>query len=144
MHIEHTFAYPASMGYRGKQEEQGKARAMRADGRTLADIAATLGVSRSSVSLWVRDVEFTPSPRRSGAQRRPHPFHERKLQEIAELDADGRARIGILTDDAFLAAGVALYAGEGSKTGGAVKFVNSDPGMVTLFCSWLRDRKSVV
>ena len=132
------FAYPASMGYRGKQEEQGKARAMRADGRTLADIAARLGVSRSSVSLWVRDVEFTPSPRRSGAQRRPHPFHERKLQEIAELDAHGRARIGVLTDDAFLAAGVVLYAGEGSKTGGAVKFVNSDPGMVTLFCSWLR------
>ena len=126
------------MGYRGKQEEQGKARAMRADGRTLADIAARLGVSRSSVSLWVRDVEFTPSPRRSGAQRRPHPFHERKLQEIAELDADGRARIGVLTDDAFLAAGVALYAGEGAKGDGFVMFANSDPAMVRFFCAWFR------
>jgi len=126
------------MGYRGKQEEQGKARRMRAEGRTLADIAATLGVSKSSVSLWVRDVDFTPSPRRSGPQRRPHPFHERKLQEIAELDELGRQRLGVLGDDAIPAAGVALYAGEGAKTGGAVKFVNSDPAMIAMFCAWLR------
>jgi hypothetical protein len=136
--IEHTFAYPAPMGYRGKQAQRDEARRLRAGGRTLADIARELGVAKSSVSLWVRDVEFTPSGRRSGAQRRPHPFHERKLQEIAELDEQGRRRIGTLGDDAFLAAGVALYAGEGSKTDGAVKFVNSDPAMVALFCTWLR------
>jgi len=33
----------------------------------------------------------------------------------------------MLDDDAFLAAGVALYAGEGSKTDGTVKFANTDP-----------------
>jgi hypothetical protein len=126
------------MGYRGKQEDQEKARRMRAEGRTLADIASTLGVAKSSVSLWVRDVEFTPSPRRTGAQRRPHPFHERKLTEIADLDRQGRDRIGMLTDDAFLAAGAALYAGEGAKCEGAVKFVNSDPAMIKMFCVWLR------
>jgi AcrR family transcriptional regulator len=126
------------MGYRGKVEEQEKARRMRADGRTLADIAAALGVSKSSVSLWVRDVEFTPSPRRYGAQRRPHPFHEAKLRQIAELDAEGRRRIGTLTDDAFFAAGIALYAGEGAKGDGFVMFANSDPTMVRFFCRWLR------
>jgi hypothetical protein len=31
-----------------------------------------------------------------------------------------------------------LYAGEGSKGEGRVKFVNSDPRMVAFFCSWLR------
>ena len=49
------------MGYRGKVKEQEKARALRAQNRTLADIAQTLGVSKSSVSLWVRDVPFTPT-----------------------------------------------------------------------------------
>jgi len=44
------------MGYRGKVQEQEKARVLRAQNRTLADIAQTLGVSKSSVSLWVRDV----------------------------------------------------------------------------------------
>ncbi len=51
------------MGYRGKVEEQERARDMRARNMTLQDIATELGVSKSSVSLWVRDVPFTPSKR---------------------------------------------------------------------------------
>jgi transposase len=74
------------VGYRGKVEEQEQARALRAQNRTLADIAETLGVSKSSVSLWVRDVPFTPSPRRYGPHRRPHPAHDAKLRQIEELD----------------------------------------------------------
>jgi len=46
--------------------------------------------------------------------------------------------IGVLADDAFLAAGVALYAGEGSKRDGKIVFANSDPAMVRFFCTWLR------
>src|ERR1700750_2706918 len=117
------------MGYRGKVEEQERARDMRARNMTLQDIATKLGVSKSSVSLWVRDVDFTPSKRRTGPQRRPHPFHEAKLAQIAQCDAEGIARIGALEDSAFLAAGAALYAGEGSKTGGEVRFANTDAGM---------------
>lgn len=50
----------------------------------------------------------------------------------------GRQQIGTLNDDAFLAAGAALYAGEGAKTEGVVKFANSDPAMVAFFCAWFR------
>ena len=57
------------MGYRGKLREQEQARALRAQNRTLQDIADHLGVAKSSVSLWVRDVPFTPSKRRYGPQR---------------------------------------------------------------------------
>ena len=104
----------------------------------MLDIATALGVSKSSVSLWVRDVEFTPSPRRTGAQRRPHPAHEAKLRQIEELNAEGVARIGVLSDEAFLVAGVALYAGEGAKRDHEVKFANTDPRMVRFFCARLR------
>ena len=52
------------MGYRGKVHEQEQARRLRASGLTLMDIAKQLNVSKSSVSVWVRDVPFTPSPRR--------------------------------------------------------------------------------
>jgi hypothetical protein len=38
----------------------------------------------------------------------------------------------------FLVAGVALYAGEGSKTDGCVRFANSDPRMIYFYCCWLR------
>jgi hypothetical protein len=126
------------MGYRGKVKEQEQARALRARNRTLADIARTLGVSKSSVSLWVRDVPFTPSRRRYGSQRRRQPLRERKLREIEELNRKGVARIGALSDEAFFVAGVALYAGEGAKADRLVKFANSDPEMVRFFCGWFR------
>jgi transcriptional regulator with XRE-family HTH domain len=126
------------MGYRGKVEQQEQARVLRAQNLTLQDIASRLGVSKSSVSRWVRDVPFTPSKRRYGPRIRPHPQQVAKLAEIERLDAEGRTRVGTLGDEAFLAAGVALYAGEGAKRDGCVTFANTDPGMVSFFCAWLR------
>ena len=127
------------MGYRGKTEEQERARALRAQAWTLQEIADELGVAKSSVSLWVRDVEFVPRPRQPGAHRRPHPWIARKEAEIAELLEEGRRRIGRMSERDLLVAGTALYAGEGGKTGGEVRFANSDPRMLLLFCAWLRD-----
>jgi transcriptional regulator with XRE-family HTH domain len=126
------------MGYRGKAAEQEQARLLRAKNMTLEDIATELGVSKSSVSLWVRDVPFTPSKRRHGPHRRPHPQHLAKLAEIEAMDAEGVARIATLSDDAFLVAGTALYAGEGAKRDGSVSFANSEPAMIKLHCAWLR------
>jgi hypothetical protein len=126
------------MGYRGKVKEQEKARVLRAQNRTLADIAQTLGVSKSSVSLWVRDVPFTPTLRLRGPHRHPHPAHEAKLRQIEELNREGRERIGTLSDEEFLVAGIALYAGEGAKGDGTVQFANTDPAMIRFFCAWLR------
>ena len=125
------------MGYRGKLEEQDKARRLRAEGRTLADIASILSVSKSSVSLWVRDIPIE-IVRRAPVRHRPHPQHEAKLAQIATCDEQGIIRLSALSDPAFLAAGAALYAGEGSKGDGKVLFANTDPGMVRFFCLWLR------
>lgn len=126
------------MGYRGKLREQEDARRLRADGKTLQQIAEELDVSKSSVSVWVRDVPFTPSKRRYGPRVRPHPAHDRKLAEIEECNRLGRAQVGHLDDGAFLAAGVALYAGEGAKGEGNVMFANTDTSMIAFFCAWLR------
>jgi hypothetical protein len=104
----------------------------------LEDIATELGVAKSSVSTWVRDVEFTPSKRRYGARVRPNALMRRKQEEIDRLLAEGRARIGELSEREFLVAGVALYAGEGGKRDGSVNFANSDVRMMALFLSWLR------
>jgi hypothetical protein len=125
------------MGYRGKVEQRERARELRLKGRTLDDIARELAVSKSSVSVWVRDLGVevrrrTPGPPRSNRLR------ERKLAEIDEMNALGLERIGELSEQAFLAAGAALYAGEGGKTDGKVNFPNSDPQMLMFFMAWLR------
>jgi hypothetical protein len=126
------------MGYRGKVKEQEEARRLRAQNLTIIQIAEKLGVSKSSVSLWVRDVPFTPSKRRYGPQARWHPWKDARLREIAACDLWGEERLGELTDLAFLAAGAALYAGEGSKSDGKIVFANTDAGMVRFFCAWFR------
>src|SRR3954452_12196623 len=46
-----------------KTDEQRRARELRAQGRSIGDIQHELGVSRSSVSTWVRDVELTAEQR---------------------------------------------------------------------------------
>ncbi len=124
--------------FRGKPQERARARKLRGQGQTLAQIAETLGVSKSSVSIWVRDVSSTPVPRRTDGPRRPHPQHLARLQQIAELDDAGRERLGVLSEQAFLAAGIALYAGEGGKRDGSVLLANTDPAIIAFFCAWLR------
>src|SRR4051812_22926322 len=120
------------MGYRGKQLEQGRARALRAAGWTVPDIAAELGVAKSSASLWVRDVPYVAGPRRLRRPRPPNRLQQAKQAQIDALLAEGRERIGRMSEREFLVAGTALYAGEGSKGPGGLSFANTDDRMVAL------------
>jgi transcriptional regulator with XRE-family HTH domain len=126
------------MGFRGKVAEQGRARELRALGWTMPDIAAELGVSRGSVSLWTRDVPFEAVRRGRARQRPPNALQRAKDAEIDRLLAEGRALIGELSERDLLIAGTVLYAGEGDKTRGSVGLANTDPRMIALFCLWLR------
>jgi transcriptional regulator with XRE-family HTH domain len=118
------------MGYRGKVVERQRARELRAQSRTLEEIATELGVSKSSVSLWVRDVEFVPNPRPRTRGHRgdtPHPAHLAKLAQIERLAREAADDVGQLTDREFMLFGVALYLGEGFKRDGHVGMANTDP-----------------
>lgn len=119
------------MGYRGKVTEREQARVLRSEGWTMPEIAAELQVSKGSVSLWTRDVEFTPRRGRAAPRRRsPNKLQRAKAAQIEQLLLDGQHRIGRLSEREFLVAGTALYAGEGSKTNGTLSFANSDPRMI--------------
>lgn len=131
------------MGYRGKLEEQARARELRAKAWTLQEIADELGVAKSSVSVWTRDVEFEVEPRprsrgRRAKRQRPNKLQRQKHRQIQELLEDGRRSIGRLSERDFLITGVALYAAEGAKRDGDLKFANSDPRFIYFYCRWLR------
>jgi hypothetical protein len=139
------------MGYRGEIEKQNRARDLRALGWTLSEIGEAVGCSRSSASAWCRDVdvdeEVLEHRRRErflrgneGAQLRgPNKLQRRKQAEIEELRVAGLERIGRLSDREFLVAGLAYYSGEGCKTGGAVRFANSDPRLIVFFTTGCGD-----
>lgn len=138
------------MGYRGKVELQNRARDLRAVGWTLGEICEELGVSKASASLWCREVEIDEaelerrrrerflSGNEGARQRGPNKLQRAKQAEIEEMQLAGREDIGQLSRRDLMVAGVALYAGEGSKTPGEVRFANSDPRMISLFVTWMR------
>jgi transcriptional regulator with XRE-family HTH domain len=128
------------MGYGGRVADRERARELREQAWTLAEIAREIGASKSSVSVWCRDVVFEPRPRNRGhaAGRKPHPLHLARLAELDRCRVDAVASVGALSDRDLFIAGIALYAGEGAKTGSSVVFANTDPRMVALFLRWLR------
>jgi transposase-like protein len=133
-----------------KPDMQLRARELRKQGLNYNQIAAELGVSKSSVSLWVRDL---PRPERLSAEecrqrsieglRRywaiERPLREAERQAVQKAAA---AEIGQLTAREVLVAGAIAYWCEGAKNkqnlrADRVVFTNSDPGLIRLFLQFL-------
>lgn len=126
------------MGGFSKYREQQRARELRAAAWTLQEIATELGVAKSSVSRWVRDVDFDPRPRRKARKRGPNKLERARIAEIEACRVAGIERFAQMSVDEFFCAGLGLYAGDGSKKGGSVSFANSNVEMVRFYCAWLR------
>jgi hypothetical protein len=108
-------------------------------------IAKRLGVSKSSVSLWVRDVELTPEqqaallaadPVRNGRLTGMRVRRERCRDQRVEAQQHGRAlaRLG----DPVHRGGCMLYWGEGSKSRNRAEMANADKDLLRTFVDFLR------
>lgn len=104
-------------------------------------------MAKSSVSLWCREVEvdlaLLDERRRArwlagNAARRPSRLRVAKEAEIERCRIEAAEWVGSLSERDLFIAGIALYAGEGFKTGSAVGMANSDPRIIVAFLTWLR------
>lgn len=111
----------------------------------MSAIAVRLGVSKSSVSRWVRDVELTPA--QHAALRQMNPLYNAQLRgqhgrrrsaRVARLEAQRHGRELARRGDALHLQGCMLYWAEGSKTRNVAALTNSDPAMLELFLRFLR------
>jgi transcriptional regulator with XRE-family HTH domain len=131
---------------RAKDGMKAKARAFRLEGWTYDQIEMELGVSRSSISLWVRDPP-KPTPRTreeaSAISKRGWEVTLRKREEERQrVKARSAQEIDHLSDRELFLIGVGLYWAEGSKSKPyrrheAVTFINSDPDMIRVYLAWL-------
>ena len=126
-----------------KTTEQRRARELRALGWSIGEIEFELGVSRSSVSNWVRSVELSSAAqarliRRTGlgpaiaAKRKA--ARAREVRRSYQAEGRERARLG----DAGYAIGCMLHWAEGDKCRNSVRMSNSDPELVAIFVNFLR------
>ncbi|MET7359057.1 hypothetical protein ABZS76_11455 [Streptomyces sp. NPDC005562] len=133
---------------RAKDDLRERARELRTQGWTYDQIQVELGCSKSSISLWVRDL---PRPeRRDPSEQAKLAARKRWEHELAMRDVErqrvkdgARQEIGQLSDRELMMAGVALYWAEGTKDKEyarreTVTFVNSDPAVIRLYLAWLR------
>lgn len=129
-----------------KTRERELARRLRRDeGASIKDIARRVGVSVSSVSLWVRDIELTPEQHAALAAR--NVAYNRQMSGTWKQAANRRTermsfqvrgrQLARLRDPLFVA-GCMLYWAEGGKHRNCLKFTNSDPEMVRFFVKFIR------
>ncbi|MET8792838.1 helix-turn-helix domain-containing protein [Streptomyces pseudogriseolus] len=130
-----------------KDDLRARARQLRLQGWTYDQIQVELGCSKSSISLWVRDL---PKPERRAPSEQARLANRLRWEhELAVRDEQRRRtkeaaalEIGPLSDRDLFLVGVALYWAEGAKDKPYqrrenVLFVNSDPGVITLYLAWL-------
>lgn len=134
---------------RAKDDLRETAVAMRKEGRSYREIQDVVGVSKSTLSLWLRDVPLTEEQQRALAMRGPAATHKNSQAARANatrrrsvVQTTAKAQITHLSESELFVAGVVAYWAEGAKnkpwrSGTRVRFMNSDPRLVRLFLSWL-------
>ena len=121
---------------------------MRFLGCSLNEIQERLGIAKSSISLWVRDVELTPEQKkelsRKGIQkgvieqRRATRLKNESAKRQVVIDA-AKKEIQKISKRELWLIGVMLYWAEGGKTRkGMVRFSNSDPEMIKIMMAFFR------
>lgn len=125
-----------------------RARELRRKAWSIGEIAQNLKVSKSSVSLWCRDMKLTLAQKKRIFTKAIQAGHkgrllgaevnrQKKLRVMNEYIQIGRTETATLTKKELLLIGAALYWGEGSKVG-QLSFVNSDKDMVVFMLRWFQ------
>lgn len=120
-----------------------KAVRLRKRGWSYNIISRRLGVSRSTLSGWLKHAPYSPNqavlkrirtgPRISGERRRAKRIAE--TREAKNLACD---EIGQVSKRDLLMLGIGLYIGEGVKQNEQVRFANSDPAVIKTIMRWFR------
>lgn len=130
-----------------KPELRAEARRLRIEeGLSLREICQRLGISKSSASMWVRDLELTPEQmsvlekRHSGYQGQHNGSRANilKFREIRrQYQEEGRAKAR--HKNPLHVAGCMLYWGEGAKSQNRLSLANSDPDLLKFYVKFLRE-----
>jgi len=135
-----------------KIKEKQKAIILRKQGLSYDEILKKIHVSKSSLSLWLHDIELSAGQRKRLAdkwvigQRKGAEAQRRKRINITkEIKKQAISEIGNITKRELWMIGIALYWAEGSKEkeengvvrSSLVELGNSDPRLIKVFLKWL-------
>lgn len=132
-----------------KIKEKKLAIKLREKGFSLNEIKQKLEISKSSASLWVRDIILTNRQQQRLSERgiKKEIIEKRRKTRLERENArrqiiidDAKKEINKLSATELKLIGIALYWAEGAKTlRSGVQFANSDPRMVQLMMQFFKN-----
>ena len=126
--------------------EKSTAKELRGKGFSLREISEKVGVSKSSVSVWTRNV-VVPQPFRDRLFQRAKAAHEKgtrairasKIARWKEYRKQARDEFSLFSKSPDFMFGLALYIGEGDKRSNCtLSIVNCDPKVLRSFLFFLQ------
>lgn len=131
-----------------KAIEKKQAIILRKQGKSIKEISRELKVAKSSVSLWVRNIELTSSQikylkdkglfREKIERTRKTRLTNEKIKRDRLIN-EAKNNVPRITHKQLWLIGIMLYWGEGSKTRRNVQFSNSDPDLIKMIMLFFRD-----
>ena len=132
-----------------KLVEKERARNLRTKGYSINQIVKEAGLTKASVSVWVRDIVLTKEQKKGLSERGRSVesvekrrinrlFNENKKRQLV-IDLAKKDFTNISFDQLKLI-GIILYLGEGAKTRrGIVAVANSDPSVIKIMVRFLKE-----
>lgn len=126
-------------------ERKRKAIRLRKTGKSYGEIYKALGISKSTLSYWLKNIRLSPKHRArlytariKNMVRGSGNIQERRALEIETVVSAAKMEIALpLAYDAERLFGAALYWAEGTKSGG-LTITNSDPLMILFMVHWIQ------
>lgn len=135
------------MGYFGRIGDKLRTQELRRQGLSYKEILQAISVSKSTISLWCKDIQLTKEQQFRLLEKKQ--FGQRKGSLVAAdnkrkarilrtelIRKEARKEIGRISMRDKFVVGVALYAAEGTKGDGKAAFANSDPQLIKFMMDW--------
>lgn len=127
---------------------------LRKQGESIGDIAKDVGVSKSTVSLWCRNIKLTRKQEERLKQKVITAGHkgrllgaqvnkQKRLDAIDTCKKTAKKEIRTLSQRDLTILAAALFWAEGAKTGSRFIFINSDPNMMLCMLRYLVEVEKV-
>lgn len=135
------------MGYFGRIEDKLQAQKLRHQGLSYGEILRKISVSKSTISLWCKDIQLTEKQKlrllsnkqfgqRKGSLVAAENKRNARIERTEKINCLAKKDVGrIINRDKFMA-GISLYAAEGNKGDGKAGFSNADPKLIKFMTNW--------
>lgn len=121
-----------------------KAIEYRRSGDSYSMIVEKLGVTKSTLSDWLKNIPYSPNReslnrRYFGPKKAAEIRHAQKVDLIKRIKQASSVELGNLSKRDLWMLGIGLYIGEGAKSIESVRLTNSDPDIINIGISWLKE-----